>query len=178
MSRHDRIRDELHSWLKSVGHNATKEQAVPEWDSPVDRAKLDVAYTDPDKGTCYLDVAVLSAVRHVGVGTSMRLERHERKKHTRYPGGNLIPFVLDVHGKWGREAAAWARLIVGRYPEEDRRDLLMRLRWRISRTLQLQVGEQCIRALKPSQRDPRNLSAATPAPGELGAAAGPGTPRS
>ena len=135
---------------------------------------MDVSYTDPDKGTCYLDVAVLAAAHQVGVEASVRLERHERKKHTRYPGGTLVPFILDVHGRWGREAAAWARTLVSKYPEEERRDMLMELRWRISRTLQLQVGEQCLRSLRPSLRDPRHIQATDPPPRPRGRRAGAG----
>ena len=162
LTRHNRIRDVLAEWLKSQGIGANTEQSVPEWDTPREQARLDVAYFDSRHGERFIDVAVLAAHTHKGLAAQIRLERHERKKHTRYPGPRLIPFVLDVRGLWGKEACAWARAMVRRLPKADRAAALQDLRWRVSQALQLAVAEQCLRALRPTKRQP-NLQAEAPA---------------
>ena len=140
-TRHNRIRDELRDWLKAQGVGASTEQAVPAWDTPRERAVLDVAYMDSVRGARFSDVAVLAAHSHRGVPAQTRLERHERKKHVRYPGPHLVPFVVDVRGRWGKEAQAWARAMILRLPAEDRALAMQDLRWRISRALQIAVAE-------------------------------------
>ena len=160
--RHNRIRDVLAEWLKSQGIGANTEQEVPEWDTPREQARLDVAYFDSRHGERFIDVAVLAAHTHKGLAAQIRLERHERKKHTRYPGPRLIPFVLDIRGLWGKEACAWARAMVRRLPKADRAAALQDLRWRVSQALQLAVAEQCLRALRPTKRQP-NSQAEAPA---------------
>ena len=100
---------------------------------------------------------------HKGLAAQVRLERHERKKHTRYPGPRLIPFVLDVRGLWGKEAFAWAHAMVRRQPKAERAAALQDLRWRVSHALQLAVAEQCLRALRPTKRS-HNPLATTPTP--------------
>ena len=160
--RHNRIRDVLADWLRSQGIGANTEQAVPDWHTVREQAILDVAYFDSRHGERFLDVAVLAAHTHKGLAAQIRLERHERKKHTRYPGARLIPFVLDVRGRWGKEACAWARAMVRRLPKIDRAPTLQDLRWRVSPALQLAVAEQCLRALRPTRRQP-NVPAGTPA---------------
>ena len=56
---------------------------------------------DPEHGERFIDVAVLAAGTHLGVAAQARLERHERKKHTRYPGPRLIPssWMLAASGE-------------------------------------------------------------------------------
>ena len=159
--RHNRIRDVLAEWLRSQGIGANTEQAVPDWHTDREQAILDVAYFDSRHGERFLDVAVLAAHTHKGLAAQIQLERHERKKHTRYPGARLIPFVLDVRGRWGKEACAWARAMVRRLPKIDRAPTLQDLRWRVSHALQLAVAEQCLRALRPTRRQP-NAPAGTP----------------
>ena len=168
--RHNRIRDVLAEWLKSQGIGVNTEQAVPAWHTVREQAILDVAYIDSQHGERFLDVAVLAAHTHKGLAAQIRIERHERKKHTRYPGARLIPFVLDVRGRWGKEACAWARTIVRRLPKRERAPVLQDLRWRVSNALQLAVAEQCLRALRPTRRQPNapaEQPTAPPAPAPL-----------
>ena len=162
--RHNRIRDVLAEWLKSQGIGVNTEQAVPAWHTVREQAILDVAYIDSQHGERFLDVAVLAAHTHKGLAAQIRIERHERKKHLRYPGARLIPFVLDVRGRWGKEACAWARTIVRRLPKRERAAVLQDLRWRVSNALQLAVAEQCLRALRPSRRQPPAPAAPPAAP--------------
>ena len=151
---------------------------MPDWDTPRERAVLDVAYMDSVRGPWFLDVAVLAAHSHRGVPAQTRLERHERKKHVRYPGPHLIPFVVDVRGRWGKEAQAWARAMILRLPSEDRALAMQELRWRISRALQIAVAEQCLRALRPTRRQPipQPQGAAVPTPGDVGPTQGARAP--
>ena len=114
---------------------------------------LDVMYYDPEHGQRFLDVAVLAAQTQLGVAAQVRLTRYERKKHTRYPGPQLIPFVLDVRGLWGREARAWVQSIVKQLPSEERAAATKDVRWRVSKALQTAVAEQCLRSALPSRRD-------------------------
>ena len=57
-----------------------------------------------------------------GRGVLRGIERRERMKHLRYPGRGLYPFVVDVRGKWGREAHALAQAMVGSLPKDKQAD--------------------------------------------------------
>ena len=78
MARHDTIRDALHAWLQQQGIQALKEQRVPAWDQPEERAVLDIAYTDPEQGHMYVDATVVAAVTHQAVVTGVLLARREQ----------------------------------------------------------------------------------------------------
>ena len=70
------------------------------------------------------------------------LARKERKKHTRYPGPELVPFVVDVRGRWGREAEAWMRRVAKRVPADHRGEAVRACRYEVSLALQAAVAEQ------------------------------------
>ena len=63
-------------------------------------------------------------------------------KHLRYPGRGLYPFVLDVRGKWGREAHALVQAMVGSLPKEKRADAVRSCRRAIAVALQTGVANQ------------------------------------
>ena len=65
---------------------------------------------------------VTTVTQGAGRGALRGIERRERKKHLRYPGRGLFPFVLDVRGKWGREVHALVQAMVGSLPKEKRAD--------------------------------------------------------
>ena len=70
------------------------------------------------------------------------LQRRERLKHRRYPFPGLVPFVLDVNGRWGAEAETWLRRVVGELPDAERNAARCALRSGVSLALQSQVAEQ------------------------------------
>ena len=117
--RHDDVRDALHDWLEDIGRHPKKEQDIPHWDTASERARLDIVLSDPRLGEVCIDVSVVTTVTHgAGRGALRGIERRERKKHLRYPGRGLFPFVLDVRGRWGREAHVLVQAMVGCLPQE------------------------------------------------------------
>ena len=90
------------------------------------------------------DVTVTNIASGVEGGNAWRhtLARKERKKHLRYPGPELVPFCVDVRGRWGREAEAWLRRAVRRSPAEQRSEQIRACRYAVSFALQVAVAEQ------------------------------------
>ena len=78
------------------------------------------------------------------------IERREKRKHLRYPGRGLYPFVVDVRGKWGREARALVQAMAGSLPRGKRADAIITCRRRIAVALQTGVANQIHTAGKPS----------------------------
>ena len=98
--RHDGIRDALFVWLEGIGRSPHKEQEIPRWNTASERARLDIVLSDPRLGEVCVDVSVVTTVTQgAGRGALRGLERRERRKHLRYPGRGLYPFVLDIRGK-------------------------------------------------------------------------------
>ena len=73
-------------------------------------------------------------------------ERREKQKHQRYPGAGLYPFVLDVQGRWGKEARALMMATVGNLPQDERTEAVKRCRRMVSVALQTRVAEQLLTA--------------------------------
>mgnify|MGYP003324412637 CR=1 FL=1 len=141
--RHDDVRDALHTWLADIGRNPRKEQEIPHWHTEKDCARLDIVLSDPRLGEVCIDVSVVTTVTTgAGRGALRGIERRERMKHLRYPGRGLYPFVLDVRGKWGREAHALVQAMVGSLPKEKRADAVRSCRRAIAVALQTGVAYQ------------------------------------
>ena len=71
------------------------------------------------------------------------LARRERRKHNRYPGPELVPFVLDVRGRWGQEAEAWLRRVLRRTAAPaDRAEQADACRYAVAAALQAACAEQ------------------------------------
>ena len=54
----------------------------------------------------------------------------------------MVPFVLDINGRWGAEAETWLRRVISELPEADRNTARCSLRSVVSLALQSQVAEQ------------------------------------
>ena len=54
----------------------------------------------------------------------------------------LVPFVIDINGRWGAEAETWLRRAVGELSETERNAARCSLRSAVARALQGQVAEQ------------------------------------
>ena len=54
----------------------------------------------------------------------------------------LVPFVIDINGRWGAEAETWLRRAVGELSEPERITARSALRSAVARALQSQVAEQ------------------------------------
>eukprot|EP00959_Pyramimonas_sp_CCMP1952_P158627 3318125-Pyramimonas_sp.AAC.1 len=64
------------------------------------------------------------------------IQRREKVKHLRSPFQGLVPCVLDINGKWGAEAEAWLRRMIGELPEGGRRAARCSLRSSVAKALQ------------------------------------------
>ena len=84
---------------------------------------MDIIVMNLDGSIQYIDVALVSPVvanaAHL-TGASMKngyaARRAEAYKRTRYPIGNMIPFVIELGGRPGQAAR---RFIANLYAEED-----------------------------------------------------------
>ena len=141
--RHDDVRDALHTWLEHIGRNPRKEQEIPHWHTEQERARLDIVLSDPRLGEVCIDVSVVTTeTTGAGRGVLRGIERRERMKHLRYPGRGLYPFVLDIRGKWGKEAHALVQAMVGSLPKERRADAVRSCRRAVAVALQTGVANQ------------------------------------
>ena len=77
------------------------------------------------------------------------IERRERRKHRRYPGTGMYPFVLDVRGRWGREAHAFVQSMAGSLPKAQRAAAIRNCRRLISVALQNGIANQFHSAGRP-----------------------------
>ncbi len=142
LQRHDDIRDAIAAWLP----NGQTEQAVPKWDKPDKKAILDVAYTNHQGHETFVDTSIVAAAP-MGPEAVKALQRRESSKHTRYPGPGLVPFAIDVRGRWGKEAQAWARATARHFFGEEAVDKLHELRYAVSQALQVGTAEQFLRSM-------------------------------
>ena len=85
---------------------------------------------------------VTTVTQGAGRGVLRGLERRERRKHLRYPGRGLYPFVLDIRGKWGREAHAFVQAMVGGLAKEKRADAVRNRRRAVAVALQTGIANQ------------------------------------
>ena len=150
--RHDNARDVFAKWMRDVGIPVQTEQAVPAWDKPGERAKLDIAYFDAQGTQRFLDLAIIASRAHASVAPDVRLERHERYKHRRYPGPALVPFVIDVRGAWGSEAQAWLKTIKPQLLVDDKNTAISVLKWRLAACIQISVADAVIRGTTDTRR--------------------------
>ncbi len=157
-ARHDAMGRVLGSTVQEVlGVRCQYEQRVPQLDrmtgGELERAVMDVVYQDPDLGTQFIDVSVVSARAGVQarVMTAARREGHAAEracalKKARY-GEAVLPFVLELGGRPSGPAMAWVRTLVARAGEDSEMPLLGAQVWgRISCTLQRYVALQLRRA--------------------------------
>ena len=86
MARHDNLRDGVHDWMQTVEIAPRKEQNVPHWDTPEERAVLDLVYHNPSGVIEYLDASVVAAATRTSASAAQLLARREQAKHKRYPG--------------------------------------------------------------------------------------------
>ena len=149
--RHDDVRDALGEWLSDIGRSPKYEQEVPRWNTSAERARLDIVLSDARLGQVCIDVSVVATdTSEAGRGVLRGIERRERRKHIRYPGRGLYPFVLDVRGKWGKEAHALVQAMVGGLPRDKRADAIRSCRRRIAVALQTGIANQIHSAGKPA----------------------------
>ena len=141
VQRHNKIRDVVARWCRS----AKTEQTVPKWNTPEEKAVLDVAYTTNRGNQMFVDVSVVAGER---TNTVTMLARREQAKHKRYPGAGMIPFVIDVRGRWAKEAQAWMRTAVQDFYPDNTTEMVQSIRYEVSIALMVSVAEQCARSMK------------------------------
>ena len=116
-----------------LSQQVAKEQFVPKWDrnkrdcrgqQVLERARLDVVFQGL-AGPIYVDVAVVEAGsesahaltrRAVHDGAAAAHEEDEKRK--RYPGPDLVPFVVEAGGRLGEAAELLIRSVAPKDPVE------------------------------------------------------------
>ena len=156
MGKHDELKYAVGGWAKDQGKRPLYEQEMPKWNKIGEtdargrpkRAILDVVYWHEGRQTC-VDVSLVDGSEVVGGGNpKYAIARREKKKHVRYPGPDLYPFVIDARGRWGKEALAWAAGMVRNLDAAEREQEIRRLRILVSNCVQTGVSEQIIAAGK------------------------------
>jgi hypothetical protein len=147
VQRHAALRDTVAKWVEELGYQPKREQAMPKWNKETERAILDVVYIDNSGREIAIDTAVVDGAEG-GTRAPARfaLQRMEKKKHVRYAGAGLYPFVIDCRGRWGREALAWATIACSQLPQEEKAKMMRRLRVMVSVTVQQATAEQVLSA--------------------------------
>ena len=161
MSRHNRLKRAIGGLIKRWCHQEPRyEQRVPAWDrqsrsngsSSTEHAILDIEYSD-EHGTRWIDVTVRHpaaggqpALRNAATRDGEASRRGEREKHTRYPGNNLIPFVVETPGRIGAEGRFWLLAQVRCLPDDMQSKELDRAYRVISCAIQSEVSKQLRRA--------------------------------
>lgn len=155
VERHDELGEQISQWLHAGGIKSRTEQFIPEWDrvinqgtleERIERARLGVVYTEKNGVQACMDVSLVVTGKEGAATNGNILAIREKKKHQRYVGAvgrTLIPFVVDTRGRWGTEALAWVKGKVKRLPPPEQKARVADLRWRIAKTLQEAVAEQC-----------------------------------
>ena len=92
----------------------------------------------------YLDLAIIAGNTHASVAPEIRLLRQERVKHRRYPGPDLVPFIIDARGAWGVEARQWMREIKAQIAVPDKDVAIAALKWRLAAGVQRAIAEAVI----------------------------------
>ena len=128
MRKHNRIRDWLAALLAEwTGRPTSTEQQVPKWDRwirdsrvaggwRIEAARLDVSFVDKHGRRVFVDVSVTDAasddkerVRRRARADGVAADAQEDVKRLRYPGADMIPFVVEALGRPGESAIGLLR---------------------------------------------------------------------
>ena len=155
--KHNHLRDILHNWLVKMGFFSQREQHIPELDTVDEhgaprQAIMDI-YTTIDDRQFLIDISVTDAVSNCPVRTTSRsnnnataaMEREQQKRARYQHDPRLIPFVLEVGGRWGSTAEAWVKSIAPTDPTE-RATTLSQLGYELSTSLQRSNADMIITA--------------------------------
>ena len=134
----------VHTWDRATRRRSSANSA--------EHAVLDIEFTDTN-GRCWIDVSV----RHPAAGDASALRaasrkdgeasrRAERAKHDRYPGPQLVPFVVETPGRIGAEARFWLLAQARALPDDTQQAELARAYKAISCAVQSDVAKQLRRA--------------------------------
>ena len=159
--RHDRVRDWLADTIRALtGQTAVTEQFVPRWDrvvrvngtDTIERARLDVVFTNHHGQRVYLDVVVPTAgttnpetARSRAARDGAAAARAGDGKRVRYPGPDLVPFAVEALGRPGKDAIALLRSLAPADPEQ--RSAVLGATWQaLSVALQMENAELLLAA--------------------------------
>ena len=158
VEKHDKIRNWLAKWLSDTTGRPTKiEQIVARWarqrpDGSIEEARLDVSFIDASGRRAYVDVSIVAA-------STVDRERQRRRaecdgeaaramedtKRLRYPGADLVPFVIETLGRPGESAKSFLRAMAPADPEE--RSTVLGAAWQsISAIIQVANAEALLTA--------------------------------
>ena len=149
-ARHDDIKDSVASWLSDLEFKCKKEQLIPKWNTEATQAILDIVYTDRRGKEIAIDISVVDGADGKAPA-KYAITRRERLKHRRYPGSELVPFVIDCRGRWGKEALDYVTFICKDMVEEERYAQVRKTRTLVSHALQKAVAEQILSSSRPKK---------------------------
>jgi hypothetical protein len=156
--RHDSVRD----WLAKLvtewtGKPALTEQLVPNWNRQknghLKLARLDVALDTAQGKRVYIDVAITEAatsdaheLRQRAAGDGVAASRKEDHKRVKYPGPELLPFVVEALGRCGSSANSFLKAMAPK-SLDDRSKALGSARQSLSVLVQTGMAELLLSAL-------------------------------
>ena len=158
---HDRVRDWLADTIGALtGQVAVTEQFVPRWDrvvrvngtDTIERARLDVVFTNHHGQRVYLDVVVPTAgatnsetARSRAARDGAAAARAEDGKRVRSPGPDLVPFAIEALGRPGKDAIALLQSMAPADPGQ--RSAVLGAAWQaLSAVLQVENAELLLAA--------------------------------
>ncbi len=125
------------------GKDPNTEQEVPGWAIEDVNARLDIVFHDPTFGNVAVDVSVVNTDLPCRKALSA-IQRREKAKHKRYPFRGLFAFVVDVRGRWGKQARDLVQRVGAALPQDERVEASAQCRAIVSRVLQTSVANQII----------------------------------
>jgi hypothetical protein len=147
-ARHDDVKGSVAEWVDDLGLKTKKEQLMPKWNTEDAQAVLDIVFIDRRGKQLSIDVSIVDGADG-RAPAKHAITRREREKHRRYPGSDMIPFVLDCRGRWGKEALDFVTYMCKDLPEDERLLQVRKIRSLVSFALQKSVAEQIISAARP-----------------------------
>ena len=116
-------------------------------------ARLDISVELPGR-TWLLDVAIVSAY---SIDPNLERARAKRdgaaaltaedKKRARYPGTNIVPIIVEAHGRMGSTGLAWLRRAYHKDP--DKLQQLLRM---LNASVQSHTASMSLAACNPSRQ--------------------------
>ena len=162
VEEHAGVRDFLATYVADATGKPTRtEQVVPTWarvkrNGETEEAGLDVAFVDGRGRRAYIDVAVVTAstpdqerLRRRARDGGAAAAAHEDVKRIRYPGPELVPFVVESLGRPGLAAQRLMRTLAPKDMAE--RGAVLGKAWQtLSVLMQTQLAERLITASRRS----------------------------
>ena len=121
--RHDAVCAALAAWAEQQDCNVYREAILPNANPAAAQARMDLLIHAPGvAGPIYVDVTIVSAVSREalrsgsGSRSGVAAEIAARRKARAYPSISAIPFVIEDHGRFGKDAMRLLRMLAPTAP--------------------------------------------------------------